>query len=234
MPKLDPSKSYTPLSNQAVNLSGMTFGRLVVVRFAGRTSYKARLWECECECGEKGIIARGSQLTAGLKRSCGCLVGDTNRKTKTKHGMRYSPEYSSWMSMKRRCYRKKDQAYDRYGGRGITVCERWLKSFSHFFEDMGPRPTMQHTLDRIDKDGNYSLCNCRWATKKEQTINRRNTLMIEHNGKRLSVSEWSEIIGVSPDAIAQRLKKSMPIEKVLYSGALPISGRPKKLRPTEN
>lgn len=89
------------------------------------------------------------------------------------HGMKYSPEYKSWRAMKQRCYYPKAKDYKYWGGRGIKVCDEWLNSFSAFYRDMGKRPSLEYTLDRINGDGNYEPGNCRWASKLEQRSNRR-------------------------------------------------------------
>ncbi|WP_417353520.1 hypothetical protein [Flavobacterium alkalisoli] len=89
-----------------------------------------------------------------------------------KHGLYKSPEYKVWTEMKRRCHKETASGYERYGGRGISVCDRWKDSFSAFYEDMGPRPSVNHSIDRMDNDGNYEPSNCRWATNSEQMKNR--------------------------------------------------------------
>lgn len=101
------------------------------------------------------------------------------------------PEYRSWQSMKDRCLRPNNEGYKWYGGRGITVCDRWLESFENFLADMGPKPSPQHTLDRKENNGNYDPDNCRWATKKEQAANRRSNRMITYKGETLMISEWA-------------------------------------------
>jgi hypothetical protein len=106
--------------------------------------------------------------------------------------------------MRVRCIKKKDKAYPRYGGRGIKVCERWLNDFSAFFDDMGERPTKNHSLDRIDNDGDYSPANCRWATSKEQNTNKRNIVFIEVNGRRVCLKDAARAVGLNYATVKYR------------------------------
>lgn len=132
------------------------------------------------------------------------------------HSNRKSPQkvvYDAWSNMKQRCFDKKGKAYHNYGGRGITVCERWL-NFENFFEDMGMPPTKNHTLDRIDVNLGYSPDNCRWATRTEQMQNVRYNVWVEHNGEKLVMSEWARRCGVTPATMHRRLKV-WPIEKAV-------------------
>lgn len=128
----------------------------------------------------------------------------------TKHGnctrVKKSPEYQSWASMLGRCFNPNRSHFHRYGGRGITVCERWRNSFQTFLEDMGPRPTPKHTLDRFpNNSGNYEPGNVRWATRKEQSRNRGNNTLITADGLSLCVTEWAERLGASTTAIYHRI-----------------------------
>jgi hypothetical protein len=154
------------------DLTGQKFGRLTATRFSHTANMKAN-WECTCECGSTVVVP-----AYGLKRkstqSCGCLHKEILLQNNTKHGLRYTPEYSSWCSMKSRCLGGTSGHYKQYYvARGITVCDRWIDSFENFYADMGPKPSPTHSLDRINNDGNYEPSNCRWADKATQSRNQR-------------------------------------------------------------
>lgn len=173
----------------------------------------------ECSCGIRKEI-RDDHVRHGYTKSCGCLKKTSSQKSlekarakNTKHGMAGSKIYNIWSAMKERCSNPKQRFYSYYGGRGISVCDRW-KTFENFYADMGDRPDGK-TLDRIDNNLGYSPENCRWATRAEQQANIRTNRRIEHNGRNLTLSQWSKIIGVHRNTIEGRLDSNWPIEKVL-------------------
>ena len=158
--------------SRLIDETGKRFGRLMVQHMVGVTS--PTRWLCVCDCG-KSTIVLGTSIRAGRVRSCGCLIGEAAKSRMTKHGQSEVPEYRAWEAMKNRCFRKTYHSYQRYGGRGITVCEGWINDFSAFFAYVGPKPSKQHSLDRIDNNKNYEPGNVRWASKIEQSRNSTRT-----------------------------------------------------------
>jgi hypothetical protein len=159
-------------------LTGRLFGKLMVIGRHGSDKLGKKLWSCSCACGAMAI-ADTSSLMRGKKLSCGCLKAELDKsfgkraKPRIRHGMSKRPEYSAWKTMRVRCS-PKATGHDlhNYFLRGIRVCERWQR-FESFIEDMGFRPSVNHSVDRIDNDGNYEPGNCRWATTSEQQTNKR-------------------------------------------------------------
>jgi len=197
------------------DLIGNVFGRLTVVSLydnnisplkegmvdtrSARTK-NAIKFNCKCECGNEAVVIK-SYLTSRDTKSCGCLYKGVNKI----HGMRYTSEYRSWNGIKSRCYNKNNLFYKDYVGRGITVCNRWKGSFENFFEDMGKKPTYLHSIDRIDNDKGYFPNNCKWATKKEQARNRRNSNSIIYKGKTKCLAEWCENLKLDYSLTYQRI-----------------------------
>ena len=168
------------------DIIGLVFGRLKVIDFSHSTNNA--FWKCKCECGNEKII-RGSNLTSGQTTSCGCYVKENSKKVNTKHGMINSNTYYSWTGMLARCNNENVPNYKNYGGRGITVCDRW-REFTNFLKDMGERPNGL-TLDRKDVNGNYEPDNCKWSTNIEQHNNTRRSLYLTMNGETMTAAEWA-------------------------------------------
>lgn len=193
---------------------GTRFGRLVVQRRIQRTKGKS-YYLCLCDCGNTTVV-RGTHLTDGTTKSCTCLRRELQTLPK-KHGHakdgRVSREFKSWSAMRQRCLNPKDDAFPKYGGRGIRVCNRW-SSFKQFLEDMGPRPDGT-TLDRIDPSGNYTPRNCRWAAPQQQTDNRQCTRKLTFNKEELALSEWFKRTGISISVLGARMRLGWSARKIL-------------------
>ena len=201
-------------SHNFKDITGLRFGNLKAMQFVGVEAGKTR-WKCVCDCGAITIKAY-QHLTLGLTKSCGCLrkavATERMRLMSTTHGLSQTKWWKAWNGMMRRCYNISSTRYARYGGRGITVCDRWHDA-SKFLEDMG-EPPQNMTLDRVNNDGGYSPENCRWASYTEQNNNRNTTKFIEFRGERLSGAQWARRLGISKATLYERLKK-WPIERAL-------------------
>ena len=197
------------------DLTGRRFGYLTVLKFDHRGTEKSprAYWLCKCDC-EKEVVRNTHQLVTytrcGHIPSCGCMTKPQSREHHITHGMSFTPIHEAWTSMKDRCYRKRYHNYERYGGRGITVCDRWRTSFENFYEDMSPTWKPGLTLDRINNDGNYEPANCRWATRKEQNNNQERTIRI--NG--IPLQEFAREHGINPSTLYTRIRKGVPVEKL--------------------
>ena len=164
------AKSCGCLKDQRADIAGKKFGRLTVLNFISVDKGRNSRWLCLCDCGNSKIICQAA-LSRGSTKSCGCLNREIAKERKLTHGKSSTKEYETWANMLGRCLNRTHPSYNNYGGRGIKVCEQWLK-FENFYADMGDKPEGL-SIDRINNDGNYELGNCRWATKSEQAYNRR-------------------------------------------------------------
>jgi len=164
-------------------------------------------------------------MERGDTQSCGCVLAETRAARKGKRsGHYYKDVYKIWKAMIARCTNSKRKNYPNYGGRGIKVCDAWLNSFEQFANDMGPRPTPAHSIDREKVDGNYEPANCRWATPTEQQNNRRCTQWIEFNGERLTLTQWARKLGLTTTALRLRFEYGWTKERAMTQ----IGNRAKK------
>lgn len=177
---------------------GSRFGALVVGKLVPGPNSGA-YYECQCDCGST-TVAQGSAMRGGRKTSCGCRIGQNQ---KYHAGSSSDPEYYAWRGAISRCTNPRNPKWSLYGGRGISVCERWLASYDAFLTDMGHRPTADHSLDRINGNGNYEPSNCRWATAVEQNNNRSNNKYVDVGGELMSIAQASRALGI-PDATLRR------------------------------
>ena len=188
-----------PTNKNLINLIGHTYGRLTVFGYAGKKG-KHHYWRCSCDCSKRSVVT-STALRSGHTKSCGCYHKERTSEVHLTHGKSSSPEYRALTQMKARCYKKNNKAYKDYGGRGITICDRWLESFENFYADMGDRLSPQHSIDRINNNGNYEPDNCRWATKQVQNQNHRmfttNTSGITGVYWSKSSQNWNAVIHIS-------------------------------------
>lgn len=171
---------------------------------------------CRCDCGNERLIAIHT-LKQGHSSHCGCRNGEKNTELHGTHLLSHTSEYRIWSKMKARCSNPSDGAWDNYGGRGITVCDRWLEGFEPFYEDMGPRPSMAHSIERENVNGNYEPGNCIWATIAVQAINRRNNVRVPYRGEMLAMMEACRRAGVPHryKAVYGRVRKGMSFADAL-------------------
>jgi hypothetical protein len=201
-----------------INLKGKRFGRLLAIRDVGSNG-KRRLWLCQCDCGGTAEVV-ATKLKSGHTRSCGCLLADKNRELRQTHG--HAPQgersltYKSYTNMITRCENPRAINYERYGGAGINVCDRWrhgengLSGFECFLADMGERPSRRHSIDRIHSTLDYEPNNCRWVVSRVQSLNRANTVMIDVNGYEVPLTVACELSGVPYGAAWYRLQHGQP------------------------
>lgn len=204
---------------------GKKFGRLTLVsRVERKLTRKSRnhTWVCRCDCGST-VNVPTSNLGSGHTQSCGCLQPEATSIANRTHYLSGTTEHATWKQMKSRCYSVTNARYESYGKRGICMCSRWKDSFENFLADMGTKPSPEYTIDRIDNNGNYSCgkcddcvqhgwpSNCRWATKAEQNLNKRNVTLYEVEGLLAPVSVLARKYGVNASTVRLRLSKGVPI-----------------------
>lgn len=185
---------------------GKVFHRLTVIAEMPKTAGRRRVI-CNCECG-KQINLDPRSLFGGHSKSCGCLQKETLRDIcaqRRTHGQSRSKEYNTWIHIKKRCTNRNSSKYPIYGGRGIKICDRWLDSFENFFKDMGKAPSSAHSIDRIDSNGNYEPSNCRWATIREQNLNKRNHRIVIYQKESMPLSEACRLAGVNYGSALYRI-----------------------------
>lgn len=188
------------------DLTGMKFGRLTVIERAENDKLGKARWLCKCDCGNETVVG-GAFLRLGQSTSCGCLRKETgNHRT---HGMKGTSVYHSWCAMKQRCLNPNTKKFKRYGGRGITIYPDWVDDFQAFYDYVSK---LEHfgkegyTLDRIDNNGNYEPNNLRWADNKTQARNRRSNIIVEYNGKAMTLTESAESSGIAFSTLLTRYR----------------------------
>lgn len=215
------------MAKQYIDIIGNKYGKLTVVKYTGINSRRQALFECKCDCGNICIVA-GCSLRIGHTNSCGCMQKKKAQeqmkyinsnglasKGNLKHGDRYTRLYRIWCSMKKRCYYSKYEHYDRYGRRGIRICDEWKNDFLKFKEwalTHGYSENLE--IDRINNDGNYEPNNCRWQNRENQVRNRSNTIYLKHNNEEKTLKQWCEIYNINYKLAHTRYKKGWNFEKI--------------------
>lgn len=205
---------------RAVDLTGQRFGRLTVIEFAGHVAAgreRKRTWLCRCDCGASIQVIAGSLRTSNTI-SCGCvhkeIVGARFRTHGASNGQDGTRTYSAWLAMKARCTYPQHIGWADYGGRGITVCDRWASSYEAFLADMGPCPP-GHTTDRENCNGNYEPGNCRWLPGHLQARNTRKTVRVVYNGEAIPLISACEATGLRYGSImAMASYRKIPVQAV--------------------
>lgn len=198
---------------KAIDLSDQVFGRLEVVSRAESTKRGTR-WLVRCSCKAKTeLVVATSNLRSGNTKSCGCLHKEQLVQKVKKHGRSRTSIYAIWSVMIQRCQNSNNKDFGHYGGRGITVCDRWLR-FEHFLADIGERPE-NATLERRDNDQGYCPGNCYWATRETQSRNKRNNRKLTLNGVTRLLIDWAEEKNLAPVTIRDRLRKGWSVKRAL-------------------
>jgi len=210
------------IKNECLDISGNRYGKLVVLNLA-YTKSKNSYWLCKCDCGNEKIVIANS-LKKGTTKSCGCLRIKSKKPVKTeikkerKEKKRHfrEPLYYVWVNMRQRCNNKNSSAYNLYGGRGISIIQEWQDNYRAFKDWALSHGYAENlSIDRIDNNGNYCPENCRWATQKEQAINKRTNVYITYNGIKKTIAEWADEYKIHRSVLRGRLKNNWPIEKAL-------------------
>lgn len=201
------------------DITGERFSRLTVIGISHRNERRRYFWKCKCDCGNE-IIVSSNNLKSGNTKSCGCLNKEKMIARKKTHGMYGTRIYSIWNNMIMRCEDKNIPLYERYGARGITVCDEW-KNFDNFYKwAMENGYSDNLTIDRINYNGNYEPSNCRWAGIITQANNTRRNFYIEYQGETHTLAEWSRIIGFKYDLVKHRLYNGWDFETAIKTPIL--------------
>ena len=204
---------------KVIDLTGQRFGRLTVVErsedHVSPCGHRQTKWLCKCDCGNS-VYVSGSNLKASHVQSCGCLVRDIAKSSHMTHGARRTRLYNIWRGMKKRCRNANDPFFADYGGRGISICNEWEHNFQLFYDwAMANGYKENLTIDRIDNEKGYCPENCRWATMKIQSRNRRGNHLLTFRGITRPIQEWAEIMGIPHTALRKRLKYGWSVEDAL-------------------
>lgn len=202
------------MAAKIVDMKGRRYGKLLCIGPVGPGKHRSFDWSFQCVCGTS-LIASGHEVRRGGITCCSECSAKNKAAVKTTHGETASAEYRTWCAMKSRCENPNFEAYENYGGRGITVCKAWANSFEQFLADMGRRPSKDATIDRQDTNGNYEPSNCRWATRLEQANNKRNNHLVEIGGITRTVAQWARTCDLTEAGIRARIRRGISGQELI-------------------
>lgn len=211
---------------EKIDITGWRSGLLTVLHPSPVRS-KGNYWTCRCECGNTIEVLSGN-IRSEHTKSCGCLKKAIWLKARTSHDKSKLPEYKVWKGLRKRIHNPNDERYSSYGGRGLTVDPRWDASFEVFLADMGRRPGSGYSVERLDNDKGYWPDNCRWATNKEQTNNRRSSRVLEYNGESRTLAQWAELTGIAQATLRRRIERGWGVKEAFETPV--ISGQKVRAR----
>ena len=208
--------AFIKLRGNSKDITGHRFTRLAVNGPVARGAGGQIYWRCQCDCGNI-VDVLGVNLRHGRTHSCGCYMREVAATINYSHGQSSSNLYWIWRGMLARCYDANTKVYKDYGGRGISVHPEWLgqEGFLRFAAHMGPRPSLNHSIERVDVNGPYSPDNCCWATRAEQMVNRRDTVRVEYNGETLPLQTLCRKLGLNHSRVDRRLRAGWPLKEAL-------------------
>ncbi len=204
---------------KSIDLTGRKIGLLTVLERMDDNHRGQMQWRCKCDCGTPEKIIYDKHLRNAATKSCGCLHRVMLIKRNATHGKAKVPEYKPWAGMKDRCLNPKNPRFHNYGGRGITLCPEWA-DINTFIADMGPRPSLGHSIERRDNQKGYSPDNCYWATREQQQNNRRKNKYITFQGLTMTIAQWARHLSIDYSTLQARIKRGWDIEKALTSNVL--------------
>ena len=206
---------------------GSRFGRLTAIEPCGKDKHRNVIWRCVCDCGEEVFIT----ATALRKtKSCGCLTKDTTRERNTTHGMANTRLYKVWASIKQRCTNPHNKRFADYGGRGICIAPEWTDFEPFMVWAVAHGYEAGRQIDRIDNNGDYAPDNCRFVSPKANQRNKRDNHFLDFADRHITISEWGELIGLSPKTIWERLARGWDTPAALF---LPNGSKRRTLTPAE-